>query len=82
MRVKQTNGSILQIKVKPNARENRLTESKDGVWTASIKALPVDGKANEALIDLVAEHFKVRRRQVSIATGSTSRLKRLFIESL
>ncbi|MBP7370208.1 MAG: DUF167 domain-containing protein, partial [Arenimonas sp.] len=40
------------------------------------------GKANEALIDLVAEHFKVRRRQVSIATGSTSRLKRLFIESL
>ena len=81
MRVKQTNGSILQVKVKPNARENRLTESKDGVWLASIKALPVDGKANEALIELVAAHFKVRRRQVSIATGSTSRLKRLFIES-
>ena len=81
MRVKQTNGSILQVKVKPNARENRLTESKDGVWVASIKALPVDGKANEALIELVAEHFKVRRRQVSIAAGSTSRLKRLFIEA-
>jgi uncharacterized protein (TIGR00251 family) len=81
MRVKQTNGSILQVKVKPNARENRLTESKDGVWLASIKALPVDGKANDALIELVAEHFKVRRRQVSIAAGSTSRLKRLFIES-
>jgi uncharacterized protein (TIGR00251 family) len=81
MRVKQNNGSILQVKVKPNARENRLTESKDGVWLASIKALPVDGKANEALIELVAEHFKVRRRQVSIAAGSTSRLKRLFIES-
>jgi uncharacterized protein YggU (UPF0235/DUF167 family) len=43
--------------------------------------LPVDGKANEALIELVAAHFKVRRRQVSIAAGSTSRLKRLFIES-
>jgi uncharacterized protein (TIGR00251 family) len=81
MRVKQTNGSILQVKVKPNARENRLTESKDGVWLASIKALPVDGKANDALIELVATHFKVKRRQVSIATGSTSRLKRLFIES-
>lgn len=81
MRVKQSNGSILQVKVKPNARENRLTESKDGVWVANIKALPVDGKANDALIELVADHFKVRRRQVSIATGSTSRLKRLFIES-
>ncbi len=81
MRVKQNNGSILQVKVKPNARENRLTESKDGVWVASIKALPVDGKANDALIELVAAHFKVRRRHVSIATGSTSRLKRLFIES-
>lgn len=81
MRVKQNNGSILQVKVKPNARENRLTESKDGVWVASIKALPVDGKANDALIELVASHFKVKRRQVSIATGSTSRLKRLFIEN-
>jgi uncharacterized protein (TIGR00251 family) len=81
MRVKQNNGIILQVKIKANARENRLTESKDGVWVASIKALPVDGKANEALIVLVADHFKVRRRQVSIATGSTSRLKRLFIES-
>jgi len=81
MRVKQNNGSLLQVMVKPNARENRLTESKDGVWLASIKALPVYGKANDALIELVAAHFKVRRRQVSIAAGSTSRLKRLFIES-
>ena len=67
--------------MKPHARENRLTESKDGVWLASIKALPVDGKAHEALIELVAAHFKVRSRQVSIAAGSTSRLTRLFIES-
>ena len=80
MHVKQPLGSLLQVTVKPNARENRLSESKDGVWTASIKALPVDGKANEALIELVAAHFKVRRRQVRIAAGSTSRIKRLLIE--
>lgn len=81
MHVKQTNGSILQVLVKPNARENRLTQSNDGVWHASIKAQPVDGKANEVLIDLVAAHFKVKKRQVTIKTGSTGRVKRLIIST-
>lgn len=71
----------LQVKVKPDARENRLELGSDGIWLARIKAQPVDGKANAALIALVAEHFHVRKNQVSIKSGAASRLKRLLITS-
>jgi uncharacterized protein (TIGR00251 family) len=70
----------LQIKVKPNARSSVLAEQEDGSWLAQLKAPPVDGKANEELIRLVAEHFGVRKAQVSIKSGASSRLKRVVIQ--
>jgi uncharacterized protein (TIGR00251 family) len=71
---------ILQIKVKPNARSSVLIEQDDGTWLAQLKAPPVDGKANEELIRLVAEHFGVRKAQVNIKSGASSRLKRVTIQ--
>ncbi|MEY3517114.1 MAG: hypothetical protein RIS67_1331 [Pseudomonadota bacterium] len=71
--------SSLQVKVKPNAREDRFAPGDDGVWMASLKAQPVDGKANEALIALVAAYFKLRKQQVSIKSGAGARIKRLLI---
>jgi uncharacterized protein (TIGR00251 family) len=71
----------LQIKVKPNARASLLIEQSDGTWLAQLKAPPVDGKANEELIRLIAEHFGVRKAQVAIKSGALSRLKRVVIES-
>ena len=69
----------LKIKVKPNARASALEEQPDGTWVARVTAPPVDGKANEALIALVAEHFAVRRSQVTIKSGASARLKLLQI---
>ena len=71
---------ILQIKVKPNARSSAFAEQEDGSWLAQIKAPPVDGKANEELIKLVAEYFDVHKRQVSIKSGASSRMKRVLIQ--
>jgi uncharacterized protein len=70
----------LQIKVKPQSRVQTLTEQGDGTWLAQIKAQPVDGKANTALIKLVAQHFDVRAAQVSIKTGASARLKLVTID--
>lgn len=69
----------LQVKVKPNAREDRLSLGDDGIWLAQIKAQPVDGKANEALIALIAAHFGVRKNQVVLKSGASSRVKRLIL---
>lgn len=53
----------------------------DGTWLAQVEAPPVDGKANEALIALIAAHFDLRRSQVEIKTGEGSRLKRVQLAS-
>jgi uncharacterized protein (TIGR00251 family) len=69
----------IQVKVKPNARASLLEQSSDGTWTAQIKSAPVDGKANEELISLVAKHFGLRKADVSIKSGGSSRLKLLSL---
>lgn len=71
----------LEVRVKPNAKVASLEEQPDGTWIARVKAPPVEGKANEALIALVAEHFGVRKAQVSIRLGASSRLKQMEVET-
>jgi uncharacterized protein (TIGR00251 family) len=70
----------LRVKVKPGARKASLTQLEDGSWIASVKAPPVDGKANQALIELVAEHFGVRKSAVSIRSGASGRLKTIDVD--
>lgn len=70
----------LSLKVKPNAREARLEEQSDGSWLAAVKAQPVEGKANEAVIALVAAHFGVSKSKVSIKSGAASRTKRVVVD--
>ena len=70
----------LMVKVKPGSREDALLQLADGSWEARVKAPPVDGKANAALIALVAAHFGLRKAQVSIRSGAGSRLKRIQLE--
>ena len=70
----------IQIKVKPNARASVLEPSADGQWVAQIKAPPVDGRANEELIRLVARRFGCARSVVSIKSGASGRLKLVRID--
>lgn len=71
---------VIQIKVKPNSRASLLEQKDDGTWLAQIKSPPVDGKANEELIALVAKHFKCHKSDVSIKTGGSSRVKLIRIQ--
>ena len=72
--------TVLQVKVKPQSRVSALSQSEDGQWLAQIKSLPVDGKANEELIALVAKQFGCAKSKVSIKSGAASRLKLVRIE--
>lgn len=70
----------LSVKVKPNASSAGLEQLADGTWLAKVKAAPVDGKANTALIALIAAHFGVPKRAVAITAGAGARIKRVSIE--
>jgi uncharacterized protein (TIGR00251 family) len=72
--------TTLRIKVKPNARASSLEQAADGSWLAQLKSPPVDGKANEELIALVARQFGCRRAAVSIRSGASGRMKLVKIE--
>ncbi len=71
---------VLLIKVKPNAKSSTLLQQPDGSWLATLKAAPVDGKANAELISLVAKQMGVPRSSVSIKTGAGAKLKRVVVE--
>ncbi len=75
-----TSRILIRVKVKPNSRLSALEQSPDGSWLAQIKAAPVDGKANEELIALVAHQFSCRKSAVSIKSGASGRLKLVQIE--
>jgi len=70
----------LRLKVKPGSREEELSELEDGSWLARVKAPPVDGKANAAVVELVARHFGLRKAQVSIKSGASGRTKLVVLE--
>ena len=65
----------LRVVVKPRSRASELDEQPDGTWLARIKSPPIDGKANQELVALIARHFALRRSQVSIKSGASARIK-------
>ena len=66
---------IIQVKVKPNARTSELEQLSDGTWLARVASPPVDGKANEELVALVAGRFGCAKASVSIKSGASGRTK-------
>ena len=75
-------GTIIAVKVKPNSRVSLLEQLEGGVWLAQLKSPPVDGKANEELVALVARHFGCVKSAVSIKSGASARTKLVRIEGL
>jgi uncharacterized protein len=71
----------LRVKVKPNAHVSSLVQESDGTWLARLKSAPVDGKANQELVELVAEHFRCRKSAVLIKSGASGRMKLLTVRS-
>lgn len=73
------NGCTLAVRVHPGAKKNDVAGLHAGAVKISLTAPPVDGRANEALIEFVAELLRIPRARVSLVSGATSRMKVLRI---
>ena len=71
----------LQIHLQPRAAHNRVVGRHGEAIKVQVHAAPVEGAANAALVDLLAEVLAVPRRAVRIVQGSTRRDKLVEIES-
>jgi len=73
-------GTLIRVKVKPNARGSSLLQMSDGSWLAQVRAPAIEGQANKELVGLIASHFQCPKAAVSIKRGTSSRMKLVRIE--
>jgi uncharacterized protein (TIGR00251 family) len=70
------------VKVHPRARRAAVTGRLGEAWKLDLTAPPIDGKANEECVRLLAEVAGVPRARVRIVTGLTNRTKVVEIEGI
>jgi uncharacterized protein (TIGR00251 family) len=67
--------SAVTVKVIPRASRDEVVGLQDGILKVRLCAPPVEGAANDALREVLARHYGVKRSQVRILRGEKSRLK-------
>jgi uncharacterized protein len=67
--------TTLSVRVTPHAKRNAVTKMPDGSLKIHVTAPPENGRANDAVVETIAEWLGVRPRQVTIVKGATSRNK-------
>lgn len=70
-------GVELLVQVQPRASRSRVVGEHGGYLKVQLAAPPVDGAANAALLELLADLLGVPRRQVALVSGESSRRKRV-----
>lgn len=72
---------MLQVRIKPRAKVSALVQAPDGTWVAKVKSPPIDGRANEELVALVAERFGCPKADVTIKSGASGRTKLVRVKT-
>ena len=71
----------LFVTVKPNAKKVEVVPVDATHFRISVKAPAAEGKANEAVIDALRDHFKLPKSTFSILNGHKSRNKIIFMNA-
>ncbi|MBK5232679.1 MAG: DUF167 domain-containing protein [Thermoleophilia bacterium] len=69
----------IKVRLQPRASSNEIVGERGGAIVVRVTAPPVDGKANAALVKLVAKKLGVAKSKVKIVQGETSRDKLLEV---
>ena len=73
---------LISVRVSPGAARDEITGLKDGVWQVRVKAPPVGGKANQALLGLLGKALDLAPGGLVIVKGHTSRHKTVAVNGL
>jgi uncharacterized protein (TIGR00251 family) len=78
----QAEGCVLSVRAQPGARRAGIQGEQAGALKIAVMAPPADGRANQALIELLRTALGVKRSQIELIGGQTSRNKRFLIRGL
>ncbi len=70
----------INVKVKLRSKEEKIEKIDDGNFTVWTKELPVEGRANEAIIKILADYFNVSASSIEIISGLKSKHKKVEIK--
>src|SRR5207247_6359816 len=77
--IETPDGVVLAVRVIPRARKHEIAGTRDGALLVRLAAPPVEGAANDALIEFLAKRLGAPRRAVRIVSGERGRQKRLAV---
>ena len=77
-----TSGITIPVRVQPKASYDRITGEHNGSVKVCVTAPPEDGKANAAVIKLLAKKLKQPKSSIRITAGTTSRQKKIHIDGV
>jgi hypothetical protein len=75
-------GIYVDVHVQPGARQPRVVGAHDRALKIAVMARPVDGRANEAVVKVMAGMFGLPPSDISVVAGHNARRKRLFARSI
>jgi uncharacterized protein (TIGR00251 family) len=77
--VERSDGYILPVRAQPGARKNAIVGEHDGALKVTVSAPPQDGRANEAIVEVLRKALGLKRSQVELLSGEKSRDKKFLI---
>lgn len=72
-------GIVLPVKAQPGARRNGVVGEHAGLLKVAVTQAPEKGKANEAIIEVLADLLELKRNQLRLVSGATSSQKRFLV---
>jgi uncharacterized protein len=75
-------GCLLSVRAQPGARKNAVLGEHAGMLKVAVSAPPQDGRANQALTELLREWLGLKRSQVELVGGATARQKQFLVRGL
>jgi uncharacterized protein (TIGR00251 family) len=80
--IREMNTVLLKVRVIPRAAQSGVAGRRGDAWLVRLHAPPVEGAANDELIDVIASALAVPKRAVSIASGERSRQKSVLVSGI
>ncbi len=75
-------GWLLPVRAQPGAKRSAVLGEQAGALKASVTAPAQDGRANQALLELLRETLQLKRSQIELFSGETSRDKKFLVRGL
>lgn len=70
----------ITVSVKPNSKKEHVEKQPDGSYIVRVNVPPIEGRANERVIELLAEYFQCAKTKIALVSGQRGKKKIFSVE--